>query len=148
MKEEKEHEHWDQVIRPESPVFSLKLREVWEYRDLLVLLVKRDVVSFYKQTVLGPLWFFIQPLIMTPGHDSWPSGHATESFLIARLLSRFAKGSGGGADVEPQMMAIAQRIAENREVAGVHFLADSTAGRVLGDTLARFVLSYSPDFVP
>ena len=65
MKEEKEHEHWDQVIRPESPVFSLKLREVWEYRDLLVLLVKRDVVSFYKQTVLGPLWFFIQPLIMT-----------------------------------------------------------------------------------
>ncbi|MCE3296658.1 MAG: Transport permease protein [Crocinitomicaceae bacterium] len=65
MIEEKEYEHWDQVIRPESPVFSLKLREVWEYRDLLVLLVKRDVISFYKQTVLGPLWFFIQPLIMT-----------------------------------------------------------------------------------
>ncbi len=65
MKEENDIQTWDQVITPDSPVFSLKLREVWEYRDLLVLLVKRDVVSFYKQTVLGPLWFFIQPLIMT-----------------------------------------------------------------------------------
>jgi lipopolysaccharide transport system permease protein len=60
-----QHEEWDLVIKPGSPVFSLNLREVWEYRDLLFLLVKRDVISFYKQTVLGPLWFFIQPLIMT-----------------------------------------------------------------------------------
>ncbi|MGV3631165.1 MAG: ABC transporter permease [Bacteroidota bacterium] len=65
MKKEEAYEEWDLVIRPGSPVFSLNLREVWEYRDLLLLLVKRDVISFYKQTVLGPLWFFIQPLIMT-----------------------------------------------------------------------------------
>src|SRR5262249_46044951 len=42
-----------------------KLRDVWRYRDLLLMFVKRDFVSFYKQTVLGPLWFFIQPLLTT-----------------------------------------------------------------------------------
>ena len=53
---------WDLEITPESSLFDLKLRDTWHYRDLLLLLVRRDFVSFYKQTVLGPLWFFIQPL--------------------------------------------------------------------------------------
>lgn len=52
-------------IQPQTSLFSLKLKDVWEYRDLLLLLVRRDFVSFYKQTVLGPLWFFIQPLLQT-----------------------------------------------------------------------------------
>lgn len=52
-------------IAPSSNLFDLKLKEVWAYRDLLVLLVHRDFVSFYKQTILGPLWFFIQPLFTT-----------------------------------------------------------------------------------
>jgi lipopolysaccharide transport system permease protein len=56
---------WDKVIEPVKPLFSLRLRELWHYRDLLMLLVKRDFVSFYKQTVLGPLWFFIQPFFTT-----------------------------------------------------------------------------------
>lgn len=56
---------WDLVIEPRSSLFNLHLRDVWRYRDLLVLLVKRDIVSFYKQTILGPLWFFIQPLFTT-----------------------------------------------------------------------------------
>jgi len=55
-------ENWDLEITPESSLFDLKLRDTWHYRDLLLLLVRRDFVSFYKQTVLGPLWFFIQPL--------------------------------------------------------------------------------------
>ena len=46
-------------------MFDLKLNEIWAYRDLLWLLVRRDFVSFYKQTILGPLWFFIQPLFTT-----------------------------------------------------------------------------------
>jgi lipopolysaccharide transport system permease protein len=46
-------------------LFELNLKDVWRYRDLLWLLVKRDFVSFYKQTILGPLWFFIQPLFTT-----------------------------------------------------------------------------------
>lgn len=56
---------WDLVIEPQSSLFELHLKDVWRYRDLLWLLVKRDFVSFYKQTILGPLWFFIQPLFTT-----------------------------------------------------------------------------------
>jgi len=56
---------WDLVIEPQSSLFELNLKDVWRYRDLLWLLVKRDFVSFYKQTILGPLWFFIQPLFTT-----------------------------------------------------------------------------------
>jgi lipopolysaccharide transport system permease protein len=62
MDHEKAIKEWDLVIEPQSSLFNLQLSDVWRYRDLLVLLVKRDVVSFYKQTILGPLWFFIQPL--------------------------------------------------------------------------------------
>jgi len=56
---------WDLVIEGSSSLFDLKLRDIWRYRDLLVMFVKRDFVSFYKQTILGPLWFFIQPLFTT-----------------------------------------------------------------------------------
>jgi lipopolysaccharide transport system permease protein len=56
---------WDLVIEPHNSLFNIKLMDVWRYRDLLILLVKRDFVSFYKQTILGPLWFFIQPLFTT-----------------------------------------------------------------------------------
>lgn len=58
-------EKWDIEIKPGNNLFDLKLKDVWHYRDLLVLLVKRDFVSFYKQTLLGPLWFFIQPVFTT-----------------------------------------------------------------------------------
>jgi lipopolysaccharide transport system permease protein len=53
------------AIGSETSLFDLKLKEVWAYRDLLGLLVRRDFVSFYKQTIFGPLWFFIQPLLTT-----------------------------------------------------------------------------------
>ena len=53
------------TIEARAPIFDLKLKEIWAYRDLLVLMVRRDFVSFYKQTILGPLWFFIQPLFTT-----------------------------------------------------------------------------------
>ena len=53
---------WLFEITPLNNFFSLNLSEVWQYRDLLFLFVKRDVVTVYKQTVLGPLWYIIQPL--------------------------------------------------------------------------------------
>lgn len=65
MKHEEAIKEWDLVIEPQSSLLDLNLRDVWRYRDLLWLLVKRDFVSFYKQTILGPLWFFIQPLFTT-----------------------------------------------------------------------------------
>ena len=59
-----QHE-WDLVIKPRSSIFKLNLKEIWHYRYLLVMFVKRDIVSVYKQTILGPIWFFIQPILTT-----------------------------------------------------------------------------------
>jgi lipopolysaccharide transport system permease protein len=56
-------ENWDIEISPEQSLFDLRLKDTWHYRDLLLLLVRRDFVSFYKQTILGPIWFFVQPII-------------------------------------------------------------------------------------
>lgn len=56
---------WDLVIENKSSLFSLDLKEVWKYKDLLMMYVKRDIVTLYKQTILGPLWFVIQPVMTT-----------------------------------------------------------------------------------
>lgn len=56
---------WDFRIQSSESPFRLGLKEVWNYRDLLLLFVKRDIVTVYKQTILGPLWFFIQPILTT-----------------------------------------------------------------------------------
>lgn len=63
MSEQKEN--WTEIIGANQGWLALRLGEVWQYRDLLVLLVRRDFVSFYKQTLLGPIWFFMQPLLTT-----------------------------------------------------------------------------------
>jgi lipopolysaccharide transport system permease protein len=60
-----ENERWTEVIEPEKSIFSVNLKEVWNYRDLLMLLVRRDFVATYKQTILGPIWFFVQPILTT-----------------------------------------------------------------------------------
>lgn len=56
------NEHWDLVIGPQDKWYQLRLRELWEYRDLILIFAHRDLVAVYKQTVLGPLWFFLSPL--------------------------------------------------------------------------------------
>jgi lipopolysaccharide transport system permease protein len=53
------------IIEPRSSLFSLNLKEIWQYRDLLEMYIKRDIVTSYKQTVLGPIWFFVQPIFTT-----------------------------------------------------------------------------------
>lgn len=58
-------EEWDLVIEPKRKLLDLQIREVIRYRDLVYLFVKRDFVTQYKQTILGPLWFIINPLIST-----------------------------------------------------------------------------------
>ncbi len=59
------NETWTKIIRPKRGFLDLRLRELWRARDLVLLFVKRDFVSAYKQTLLGPLWFLIQPLLTT-----------------------------------------------------------------------------------
>ncbi|WP_438968736.1 ABC transporter permease [Nonlabens sp.] len=56
-------QEWLYEIKPKGKFVDLNLKEIWRYRDLFVLFVKRDIVTVYKQTILGPLWFLIQPLL-------------------------------------------------------------------------------------
>lgn len=58
----KDNKEWLFEITPKNNFFSLNFKEIWQYRDLLFLFVKRDIITVYKQTVLGPLWYLIQPL--------------------------------------------------------------------------------------
>ncbi|MFI5295198.1 MAG: ABC transporter permease [Thermodesulfovibrionales bacterium] len=65
MNNTNETQTWTSIIRPVSGWFDIHLSELWRYRDLIMLFVRRDFVAVYKQTVLGPLWFLIQPLFTT-----------------------------------------------------------------------------------
>jgi lipopolysaccharide transport system permease protein len=61
----KSKENWSLEIQPKAGLFDLRFREFWQYRDLVALFVKRELVPTYKQTILGPLWFVLQPLLTT-----------------------------------------------------------------------------------
>jgi lipopolysaccharide transport system permease protein len=61
----KEQEQWDLIIQPRKQWFELHPQDLWRYRDLIFLFVKRDFATFYKQTAFGPLWYIIQPLFTT-----------------------------------------------------------------------------------
>lgn len=58
-------QEWTEIIEDSHSLFDLKLKEVWRYKDLIYMFVKRDFVSSFKQTVLGPIWFFINPIFTT-----------------------------------------------------------------------------------
>ncbi len=60
-----ENTDWDIIVKPKSSLFQLNLKEVWAYKDLILLMVKRDITSVYKQTILGPVWMIIQPIFTT-----------------------------------------------------------------------------------
>ena len=66
---------WDQVILPERGLFDIQWRELWKYRDLIAMLAQRDISASYKQTVLGPFWFVLQPILVT----------AVFSYLFGRM---------------------------------------------------------------
>jgi hypothetical protein len=80
----------------------------------------------------------VQPMITTPGHGSFPSGHATQAFAVAHVLKSLLKLKPAHAAIIEQLDRQAARIATNRVVAGVHFPVDSMAGRMLGVALAEY----------
>ncbi len=90
----------------------------------------------------------LQPMILTPGHGSYPSGHSTQAYVIARVLCELlgaveptpANAGSPETVLWTQLMRQAARIAINRTVAGVHFPIDSAAGRLLGITLAEYFI--------
>jgi len=59
------NDEWDLVLQPDNKLFDLKLRELIRYRDLIFMFIKRDFITAYKQTVLGPIWYIVQPLVST-----------------------------------------------------------------------------------
>lgn len=73
---------WTEEIKSNSSVFSVNFKEVWHYRDLLFMLFKRDYLTVYKQTILGPIWFFVQPVMTT--------------LIYVLLFGQIAKLSTGG----------------------------------------------------
>ncbi|KKJ78475.1 hypothetical protein WH95_02140 [Kiloniella litopenaei] len=86
----------------------------------------------------------IQPIIPTPGHGTLPSGHSTEAFTVATvfgaLLDDTIMSFQQSPSIKELLLSVAERIAVNRTVAGVHFPADSTAGAALGTTLGHYLL--------
>lgn len=64
MKSERKKD-FELLIEPHGKLFRINFKEIWQYRDLLEMYIKRDIVTFYKQTILGPIWFFIQPIFTT-----------------------------------------------------------------------------------
>jgi lipopolysaccharide transport system permease protein len=65
MIESLQNNDWTLVIKPKKRLFDINLKEIWQYRDLLYMFVKRDIITVYKQTILGPIWFVIQPILTT-----------------------------------------------------------------------------------
>jgi hypothetical protein len=80
----------------------------------------------------------IQPMIPTPGHASWPSGHATEAYITCAVLQALLPH---GHKYREQMERLAARIAVNRTVAGLHYPVDSAVGRLLGASLADYFVA-------
>ena len=59
----KGNKSWTYVIKPKDRLLAIDFRELWRYRDLFLMFVRRDISTMYKQTVLGPLWWFISPIL-------------------------------------------------------------------------------------
>ena len=123
---ERLNQEWDLEIKPGNGLFNLHLKDVWRYRDLLWLLVRRDFVSFYKQTILGPLWFFIQPIFTT--------------IVFTIVFSNLAKISTNGTP--PPLFYLAGTVAWN-------YFADSLTktSTVFKDNAAIFGKVYFPRLI-
>ena len=65
MSLKEKRENWDLIIKPHSSLFDIPWNDIWTYRDLWFMFVKRDVITLYKQTILGPIWFLVQPILTT-----------------------------------------------------------------------------------
>ena len=89
MKKKEENDVWLYTISSKHKLIDLNFKEIWRYRDLLLLFVKRDVVTLYKQTILGPLWYVIQPLftsviftLIFNNLANIPTGEGVPAFLF------------------------------------------------------------------
>jgi membrane-associated phospholipid phosphatase len=125
-----------------------KTRQLMELVYLLCVQTEmrfKHIFACLRPVALSPQ---IQPMIETPGHGSWPSGHATEAFAIALLLEKLLNAASppdaalpNGTACREDLQRLAARISTNRVVAGLHFPVDSACGRLLGTALAEFLVA-------
>lgn len=122
-------------LSPERHRHTFELLEVGLRFAFAVAMRFKDALNVPRPIAHSPL---LQPMLLTPGHASLPSGHATEAFMAAMLLIALQSAPASRCE---QLRRLAFRIAENRVVAGLHFPVDSIAGQALGETLASWFIA-------
>lgn len=136
--------YWSSILgRPlEQMPRTVELINVALHFSAKVAMHFKHKVALPRPTQLSPQ---IQPIIPNPGHGSLPSGHSTQSFMLARLFDQLHQENhpvkANDAVTTTLLYRRAERIACNRTVAGVHFPIDSMAGRILGEVLADLLIS-------
>jgi hypothetical protein len=128
---------WASIVGLQAHRHSWTMQLIW-----LALGMTSDLEMRFKHAFACPrpveLSPQIQPMIATPGHAAWPSGHATEAYMVSTVLQALVPN---GAQYKEQLERQAARIAVNRTVAGLHYPVDSAAGRLLGTSLAEFFIA-------
>lgn len=125
-------------LHPERHRFTIELLVNAIQFTVLVEMQFKHALACWRPHQFSPQ---VQPMITTPGHGAFPSGHATQAFMLARLLDGLLDLSSRVPATALQLYRQAARIATNRVVAGVHFPADSIAGRLLEHVIAEYVLA-------
>ncbi len=120
---------WDcaEILEADHPVFAGRLYEAISDVELVVLGLKRRFRRLRPNAVLPE----IEPVVPVPWHSSYPSGHATQSTVIAEILARVAPKSA------VRLRALAEQVGVNREVAGLHYPSDTATGFALGKWLSK-----------
>ena len=125
---------------------TLRLLNIANQLALFVEMQMKHIFACARPVEYSPQ---VQPMITTPGHGTYPMGHGCEARVTARLLAALALPVGGANptwdSLNHQLGRLAERIAENRIVAGVHFRVDQGAGDALGEALADYLLAFAHD---
>jgi len=136
--------YWANIVG--KPLHNMP--HVLEFMSAALQLATQVVMQFKHAVALprpSQLSSQIQPIISVPGHGALPSGHSTQFHMVARLMSALHGAHNRGAASTEQVTGLlfrrAERVANNRTIAGVHYPMDSMAGCILGDTLANFLLA-------
>jgi membrane-associated phospholipid phosphatase len=148
---------WSSIVpmRPDRTRWTLELINITLQFCVYVEMRFKHALGCWRPIDFNPQ---IQPMITTPGHGSFPSGHATQAYAVAHVLASLLKldpayGPKGGTSSRNQQLFTqlhrqAGRIATNRVVAGVHFPIDSMAGRMLGVALGEYIVARSGALAP
>ena len=134
---------WDLVIQPKIGWFDLHLADLWRYRDLLWMFVRRDFVAVYKQTILGPLWFFIQPLLTTLTFTVIFSGVAKLSTDGLPPILFYLAGTTAWSYFATCLTKTANTFKDNASLFGkVYFPRLITPLSIIISTLVQFVIQF------